>query len=332
MRISCASANELESFCQLVANLAFPTPRDARSSPYSNTAAYCCRQNTANPSQYSVHSEGRAIDFFIPTWPCSSKLVPAGARYFGHPTCATWPGGAARNDLGDRLAMWLAENAEAIGVEFLIYDRTKWSRRYGWRPYTGAHPHNEHVHIELTRLAAATKNPGGTLQNFYSNPLDYAPRAEVLAPLPISQSAVPGSYGNEAAGGGGRRLSESTVSDLSALEVENAVVGEETSPPDGSLLTVAISNARFATRADGSLATTSAFGGTSAALELVFDVTIELSGAISCPRHNVGVDPVTGVARDASGPFTIPFTQAGVRLGILPVVPIDCTSCADAPG
>ena len=81
--------------------------------PYTSALSYNCRQNTARPGQYSVHSEGRAIDFPIRTWPCSDEVVSS--KWYGHPTCSIAPGGRARNDLGDKIAMWFVENAANIG-------------------------------------------------------------------------------------------------------------------------------------------------------------------------------------------------------------------------
>jgi GH24 family phage-related lysozyme (muramidase) len=101
--------------------------------PYTVGSAHLCRKNSAAHSVWSVHSEGRAIDFMIPTWPCGRRIVKGS---LGHPTCRMHgdtgiPQGRARNDLGDRLMMWMVTHAEDIGLEFLIWDRTKWSRSNG---------------------------------------------------------------------------------------------------------------------------------------------------------------------------------------------------------
>lgn len=149
--------------------------------PYSHQHAYNCRRNTASKQYWSVHSEGRAIDFFIPTQPCGTQVH---RYYYGHPTCNKWPGGSARNDLGDRLMMWLAEHAMDIGVEYLIYDRTAWSRRSkGFKPYNGAHPHNEHIHLELTRAASAMMNTP-----FFQDMVGYVPKATQYPPLSTTET------------------------------------------------------------------------------------------------------------------------------------------------
>jgi len=44
-----------------------------------------------------------------------------------------------------------------LGLQCAIFDRTIWSARSpNGRPYTGVHPHFDHVHFELTREAGAT--------------------------------------------------------------------------------------------------------------------------------------------------------------------------------
>ena len=110
---------------------------------------YNCRANTANTSQLSVHASGRAIDLFVPL-----------------------DRGSADNDLGDPIANYLIANAEALGIEYLVWDRSQWSagrtsnkQRY----YGGPHPHHDHLHIELSPTMANRTGkyyppiiPGGT--------------------------------------------------------------------------------------------------------------------------------------------------------------------------
>lgn len=95
---------------------------------------YACRANTANTSQLSVHASGRAIDLFVPL-----------------------SGGAADNDLGDPIANYLIKHAVAIGIEYVIWDRTSWGAHRAppkHREYTGPHPHHDHLHIEVSPTAA----------------------------------------------------------------------------------------------------------------------------------------------------------------------------------
>jgi hypothetical protein len=99
---------------------------------------YSCRPNTADNSQMSVHGTGRALDVFIPT-----------------------TGGAADNTKGDEVANWLIANAQSIGVQLVIWDRSIWnaSRPAGskLRGYGGPNPHVDHLHVELNTDGAARR-------------------------------------------------------------------------------------------------------------------------------------------------------------------------------
>ena len=111
----------------------------------SHVGGYSCRPNTANTSQMSVHGTGRALDIHIPL-----------SR------------GDADNDLGDPIAHWLIENAETIGITLVIWDRTSWGpHRSGdkHRSY-GAHPHHDHLHVEISSAAARQSTP------FFQDPSD----------------------------------------------------------------------------------------------------------------------------------------------------------------
>lgn len=100
---------------------------------------YACR-NIRGGSGLSVHATGRAIDVFIPTG----------------------SGGAANNAKGDVIANWLVENADRIGIQMLIWDRTIWKASGGIprdRCYQGTHPHNDHIHVEISDDAADMNTP-----------------------------------------------------------------------------------------------------------------------------------------------------------------------------
>lgn len=99
---------------------------------------YNCRTVRGGRSN-SVHGDGRAVDIFIPTL----------------------PGGVADNAKGDRIANWLAENAAEIGIQYLIWDRGSFrgNRQPQSKCYTGSHPHNDHIHVELTWAAARSQTP-----------------------------------------------------------------------------------------------------------------------------------------------------------------------------
>lgn len=98
----------------------------------SGLGGYNCRAIVGNSSQTSVHGTGRALDIHIP-------LTAEGE---------------ADNDLGDPIAHWLIENADRIGIQLIIWDRSSWGphRPVGEKEsaYTGSHPHHDHLHIELS--------------------------------------------------------------------------------------------------------------------------------------------------------------------------------------
>jgi hypothetical protein len=130
-----------------------------------NIGGYACRHIVGNSSTTSVHATGRALDIMI----------------------ETQPGGEADNDLGDPIAHWLILNAERIGIQFIIWDRTTWgaARPPGdkEREYGGAHPHNDHLHIELSVEAAALG------ADFFSEPWS-APEIDSCKPLPAEGGII----------------------------------------------------------------------------------------------------------------------------------------------
>lgn len=95
---------------------------------------YNCRQNTANTAYMSIHAVGRALDIMLPL-----------------------SNSSADNDLGDPIGNWLIENAEAIGIQYIIWDEWTWmaSRTPGQKGklYTGPNPHHDHLHVELSEEA-----------------------------------------------------------------------------------------------------------------------------------------------------------------------------------
>lgn len=127
---ACWSGNTLRPGARALAD--FLRARFAGASSYGG---YSCR-NIVGGSGLSVHATGRAIDLFVPT-----------------------TGGQADNDLGDPIGNWLIENANYIGISFIIWDRSSWgahrSRGAKLQAYTGEHPHHDHLHIEISELGAA---------------------------------------------------------------------------------------------------------------------------------------------------------------------------------
>lgn len=92
---------------------------------------YNCR-SVRGSSTTSLHGEGRALDWG----------VPVGAGGTGTTT-------------GHELVDLLGSNADTLGLQAIIYDRTIWSARSpAGRPYAGVSPHYDHLHIELTWEAA----------------------------------------------------------------------------------------------------------------------------------------------------------------------------------
>jgi len=90
---------------------------------------YSCRPNTANKSQLSVHGTGRALDIF------------------------------ASSSVGDQVANHLVKNAQALGIQLVIWNRTIWQVRSSGatsKAYTGPNPHTDHVHAEVTARVAAS--------------------------------------------------------------------------------------------------------------------------------------------------------------------------------
>lgn len=84
-------------------------------------------------SQPSIHGEGRALDWMMPV-----------VNGRGHPD-------------GHDAVKRLGSKGRELGIQCIIFDRTIWSARSpNGRPYTGVHPHFDHLHIECDRNAAQT--------------------------------------------------------------------------------------------------------------------------------------------------------------------------------
>jgi hypothetical protein len=100
----------------------------------TNLGIYACRQ-VRGSSTTSLHGEGRACDFGVT------------------PHSAAW---------GDELAEQLRLHSGELGIQCVIWNRRIWSGAYpaaGFRPYRGTNPHVDHLHVELTRGAAAALTP-----------------------------------------------------------------------------------------------------------------------------------------------------------------------------
>ena len=100
----------------------------------TNLGIYNCR-SVRGGSTTSLHGEGRACDFGI------------------NPHGAPW---------GTGLAELLRVRSGELGVQCVIWNRQIWSGSYpdaGWRRYSGTNAHADHIHLELTRTAAASLTP-----------------------------------------------------------------------------------------------------------------------------------------------------------------------------
>lgn len=95
-----------------------------------NLGIYNCRTVRGSTAP-SMHGEGRAIDVGFPV-----------------------AGGKAHAD-GHRLLEDLAKKAGELGLQCIIWDRRIFSARSPrGRRYSGANPHIDHLHVELTRGSA----------------------------------------------------------------------------------------------------------------------------------------------------------------------------------
>ena len=105
----------------------------------SSIGGYNCRQNSANRAETSVHGTGRALDIMI---------SPVNRR--------------ANGAVGDPIANWLVQNAQAVGIQYIIWNHTRWSGSRSGRKdgvYGGPNPHIDHIHVELNRDGASRATP-----------------------------------------------------------------------------------------------------------------------------------------------------------------------------
>lgn len=128
---------------------------------------YNCR-TVRGSAQPSMHGEGRAFDMMLP--------VVDGR---GHPE-------------GHEVVGRLGKVGRKLGVQCVIFDRTIWSARSpAGRPYTGVHPHHDHLHIELTRGAARTLTGLEVARLLDRAPVVVAPVVEPVVVAPVVRSPVP---------------------------------------------------------------------------------------------------------------------------------------------
>ena len=105
-----------------------------------------CRPIKDSPTP-SLHSDGRAVDLFLP--PDESSIDPTtGKRYQADGKSA---GTTANNARGDVIASWLVTHAKSLKVQRVIWDRSSWtaSGQSATKLYGGTVPHNNHLHVEV---------------------------------------------------------------------------------------------------------------------------------------------------------------------------------------
>ena len=91
-----------------------------------------------NSGGRSEHKEGRAWDWMVNADVTSEKRAAE--------EVLDWL--LATDEHGNKHAM-----ARRLGVMYIIWDRQVWNAyrpEQGWRPYTGAHPHTDHVHFSFS--------------------------------------------------------------------------------------------------------------------------------------------------------------------------------------
>lgn len=134
---------------------------------------YNCRPVRGSQTT-STHGEGRAVDWKQPQTKSGNAVVA-----------------------GYRLLAQIAEHGAELGVQCIIYGHngkkatpTIWSAvSPDGRPYNGAHPHMDHIHIELTRAAAAKLTLATVHSILGGNLRPPAGDDETPAPTPPSSSS-----------------------------------------------------------------------------------------------------------------------------------------------
>lgn len=130
---------------------------------------------------------------------CNCRPVRGGQAQSRHGPCAAcdigFPlvGGRA-NPAGWALTRLLLPHASRLGIQAWIWDRTIWSRSSpSGRPYTGVHPHTDHIHAELTDRAAAQLNVP-TVRAAVALPAGSTPASTIPAPsrpAPVAPTPPP---------------------------------------------------------------------------------------------------------------------------------------------
>jgi hypothetical protein len=79
-----------------------------------------------------------------------------GWRAFGSVPNSDHPKGLAIDAMtlsktkGDATAQYAVDNADRLGITYVIYWHRIWNREKGWHDYDGPNPHIDHVHISFS--------------------------------------------------------------------------------------------------------------------------------------------------------------------------------------
>ena len=127
----------------------------------------------------SEHKEGRAFD-----WGVSAK-TPGGRAKVSR--FLTWL--LKKDRYGNEFAM-----ARRLGIQYVIWNRKIWgayNASSGWRRYTGANPHTDHVHLSFTWAGARAKTSfwTGKVGNIGAAPIPTLPPPR---PVPTPTPTTPG--------------------------------------------------------------------------------------------------------------------------------------------
>lgn len=112
------------------------TPRTLHSLEQAQFAGFTRYVNCYRPTGSGEHPKGRACDY-------SSESGGFGGA-----------AGGEDYDYGQNLAAWFTENADALGVQYVIWYRQIWFPGSGWKSYGGAYgdpssDHTNHVHVSI---------------------------------------------------------------------------------------------------------------------------------------------------------------------------------------
>ncbi|MEU6861358.1 hypothetical protein AB0B28_21095 [Glycomyces sp. NPDC046736] len=112
------------------------TPRTLHALEQAQIVGFTRYVKCYRTSSFGEHGKGRACDF-------SSQANGFGGDATG-----------GDYDYGQNLAAWFVENAQALGVQYVIWYRQIWMPSSGWKSYSGAYgdpssDHTNHVHLSI---------------------------------------------------------------------------------------------------------------------------------------------------------------------------------------